>query len=193
MSAGFLIVLPYARSAGPAPRSRHSASSAGPATSNPAPAATSVSSTCGAGLALTAYRISACGNAARNAAMRWATTSVSTTRHGVGGWRSSRNLRAASGHTAASVAGGSGDGGQRDAHGHELRLPPQLEAEREVQPDRGGVGPGGVQERRLTAGADPGRDGEHEPGGQTLAAETRVGADCADLGPARRVQPLARH
>src|SRR5690606_29479970 len=69
----------------------------------------------------------------------------------------------------------------------------ESEAEVLVQADGPGVAGRGVQERRLAAAADAVGDREHQPGGEAAALEGGVGADGADLGPARRVQPLPRH
>jgi hypothetical protein len=67
------------------------------------------------------------------------------------------------------------------------------EAQLLIEPDRGRVGGHRVQERDLAAGPDPGTNRPDQPGGQPPAAPRLVGADRADLGPARRVQPLPGH
>ena len=69
----------------------------------------------------------------------------------------------------------------------------QGEADRLVEPDRGGVVGGGVQEGCVAAFPDARGDRADEPGGQAPASVVRVGADRADLGPARRAQPFAGH
>jgi hypothetical protein len=50
-----------------------------------------------------------------------------------------------------------------------------------------------MQERLLAARGDRSRGCQREPGCQAFAAERWVRADGADLSPARRAQPLARH
>ena len=67
------------------------------------------------------------------------------------------------------------------------------EAQVLVQPDRGRVGSQRVQEGDLAAGPDPGAEHLDQSRGQPSSAPCLVGADRADLGPARRVQPLPGH
>jgi len=50
-----------------------------------------------------------------------------------------------------------------------------------------------MEERCLAPGPDAGRHGEDQPGAEPAAAVGAVGADRADLRPARWVQPLAGH
>ena len=50
-----------------------------------------------------------------------------------------------------------------------------------------------VQQHPVALLGDSGRDRGHQPGGQALTAVSRIGADGADLGPPRRVHPLAGH
>ena len=58
------------------------------------------------------------------------------------------------------------------------------ESERLLEPDRAGVGGGGVEHRRLTALPDLPRHRAHQSRRQALSSVGGVGADRADLGPA---------
>src|SRR5262245_43782505 len=82
---------------------------------------------------------------------------------------------------------------RRNSYTAELGGPAQTETEPLIQANRTDVGGRRVQERRLAPCPDARGDGEHQPGRQSPAPMGGVGADGADLGPARRVQPFTGH